>query len=223
MVTLMTILYPFVWTFQHLGRLLSPKEEQPTVSRVELTTLAAIGEEEGTLKSRESRVLHNLLSLEATRISDVMTPRTVVMALPQAMSAGEVVAKHGVLPHARLPIYADDIDEITGYVLRHDILNATSADEHHTPLTDMRHDIGVVTETTTLAQALERLVTEREHIFLVIDEFGGTAGIITLEDAIETLLGIEILDESDAYEDMRELAFQQMRLLNVPVTQSVQS
>jgi CBS domain containing-hemolysin-like protein len=161
-------------------------------------------------------MVRNLLSLEATRIGDVMTPRTVVRALPQTMTVGAVVSKYGVLPHSRLPVFGEDIDDVTGYVLRHDILNATTADKHDMPLTELRHDIGVVTETTPLATALERFVAEREHIFLVIDEYGGTSGIITLEDAIETLLGIEILDESDAYEDMRELALQQRRLLNLP-------
>jgi CBS domain containing-hemolysin-like protein len=211
---LMLVLFPFVWAFQYLGRLLQPEALEPTVTRVELTALASIGEAEGTLAARESRVLHNLLSLEATRIGDVMTPRTVVMALPETLTVGQVVTRHGVLPHSRLPVFDDDIDAVTGYVLRHDILNATAADRHDTPLTDLRHTVGVVTEHTTLANALERFVVEREHIFLVIDEFGGTAGIITLEDAIEALLGIEILDESDAHEDMRELAIQQMRLLN---------
>jgi CBS domain containing-hemolysin-like protein len=113
-------------------------------------------------------------------------------------------------------VFGDTIDDVTGYVLRHDILTATSADEHDTPLADLRQDIGVVPEALSVAQALERLVAEREHIFLVVDEFGGTAGIVTLEDTIETLLGSEILDESDAVEDLREVAQQRRRLLVEP-------
>lgn len=213
---LIVVLYPFVWIFGHRGRLLSPRERQPTVSRIELTTLAAIGEQEGTLRARERRVVHSLLGLGATRVADVMTPRTVVAALPQTMTVGQVVADHGVLPHSRVPVFGDTIDDVTGYVLRHDILTATSADEHDTPLADLRQDIGVVPEALSVAQALERLVAEREHIFLVVDEFGGTAGIVTLEDTIETLLGSEILDESDAVEDLREVAQQRRRLLVEP-------
>lgn len=211
---LVFVLYPFVWIFQQLGERLRPEHEEPTVTRGELTTLASIGEQEGTLRARESRMLRNLLQLEHIHVSDIMTPRTVVFALPEAMTAGEVLAKHHTLSFSRIPVYGEDIDDVTGYVLRHDILTANADDQPNTPLSALRKEISVVTETLTLAQALERFVAERQHIFLVIDEYGGTAGILTMEDAIETLLGIEITDESDAVEDLRALALQRVKQLN---------
>lgn len=211
---LVFILYPFVWIFQLLGERLRPEHEQPTVTRVELTTLANIGEQEGTLQARESRMLRNLLQLELVTVGDVMTPRTVVLAFPETMTAGDVLQKHHALPYSRIPVYADDIDNVTGYVLRHDILTVTADDQHHTQLKALRKEIGVITETVTLAEALERFVAEKQHIFLVIDEYGGTAGILTMEDTIETLLGIEITDESDAVEDLRALALQRVKQLN---------
>lgn len=211
---LVLVLFPFVWIFQKLGERLRPDHEEPTVTRGELTTLANIGEQEGTLQARESRMLRNLLQLELVTVSDVMTPRTVVFALPEAMTAGEVLAKHHTLSYSRIPVYGEDIDDVTGYVLRHDILTANADDQPNTPLSALRKEISVITETVPLAQALERFVAERQHIFLVIDEYGGTAGILTLEDAIETLLGIEITDESDAVEDLRALALQRVKQLN---------
>jgi CBS domain containing-hemolysin-like protein len=204
-------LYPFVWAFERLGQFMHRKTEEPTFTRQELATLATIGEQEGTLEAQESRLLKNLLQLKVLHVSDVMTPRTVVRALKANAVVQDVAQKYDVLTHSRLPIYTNDLDDSDGYVLRHDILRAVAEDRHDTPLSALKKPIGVVNETLSLEDALERFVSERKHIMLVIDEFGGVAGIITLEDAIETLLGIEILDESDTVEDMRALALQRVR------------
>ncbi len=213
---LVTVLAPFVWVFRRIGDWLRPEQEQPTITRNELSALATIGEQEGTLKAHESRMLRSLLRLETVSAADVMTPRPVVLAFSETLTVREVLEKQPALPYSRLPVYAENMDNITGYVLRHDVLKAMAADAPDTPLTALRKTIDAVPETMRLPQVLDRFVAARAHILLVIDEFGGTAGILTLEDAIETLLGIEIMDESDAHPDMRELAFQRRRLLNMP-------
>jgi CBS domain containing-hemolysin-like protein len=213
---MLTVLAPFVWVFRRIGDWLRPDQEQPTITRNELSALATIGEQEGTLKAHESRVLRSLLRLESVSAADVLTPRPVVLAFSETMTVGQVMEKQPALPYSRLPVYVGNMDNITGYVLRHDVLKAAAADRLDTPLTELRKPIDAVPETMRLPQVLDRFVAARAHILLVIDEFGGTAGILTLEDAIETLLGVEILDESDAHPDLRELAFQRRLLLTTP-------
>jgi len=211
---LVIVLYPFVWVFHLLAEKLRPETEQPTITRTELSTLATIGEQEGTLEARESHILRTLLQLEDVSVSDIMTPRIVVFALRESMTVSQVIEQHRVLPYSRIPVYNDTVDNITGYVLRHDVLKEAADDRLDTPLTHLKKEIEVVVEMTSLPDALDRFIAQREQLMLVIDEFGGTAGIVTLEDAIETLLGIDILDESEAVEDMRTLTLQRIKAVN---------
>jgi CBS domain containing-hemolysin-like protein len=122
------------------------------------------------------------------------------------MTVGEVIEKHKVLPFSRIPIYDESADNIRGYVLRHEIYKRVASDEHDVKLEDIAREIHVVPETNSVAQVLNDFIIKQDHVFVVIDEYGGTAGLITLEDTVETLLGIEILDESDRVADLRELA-----------------
>lgn len=205
---LVLILFPAVWFLEKATQLLKSDEEQPTVSRTELEVMARIGETEGALHEQESRIMQNLLHLRNVQVHDVMTPRTVVLAFSHDVTVKEVVDENPSLPYSRIPIYREQIDDVAGFVLRHDILQAYTNDEQDKPLIDFKRDIGVVPENNTVASVLDEFVQKREHIMLVIDEYGGTAGILTMEDALETLLGIEITDESDLTEDLREMASQ---------------
>ena len=135
-----------------------------------------------------------------------MTPRTVVLMLQQDLNVGDVLTLHKLLPYSRIPVYGESADDIKGYVLRHEIYKRAAADEHHIIMHDIALDLDVVPETNSVAQVLDEFIAKQDHIFLVIDEYGGTAGLITLEDTVETLLGIEIRDESDRVTDMRLLA-----------------
>ena len=207
-VFLIFVHYPAVWGFKVMTNLLTPNEKLPTVSRNEIAMMARIGTSEGTLKENENRIIRNLLSLEAVQISDVMTPRTVVMSLQQDTTVGDVVKEHQVLHYSRIPIYNNDKDDITGFVLRLDILKRAAEDQHDVKLIDFKMDIHPVPESLSVAKALDEFMGRGEHIFLVIDEYGGTAGLVTLEDAVESLLGAEITDESDLVTDTRKLAQQ---------------
>jgi len=215
-------LYPAVWGFEFVTRVMRPAEEAPTVTRSELEVMARISSEEGALLERESRILGNLLQLRNIQVETIMTPRTVVMAFQQDMTVGEVLANYRLMPYSRIPIYDESTDDIKAFVLRHDVFRRAADDQDQVKLKDFAREIHAIPETNSVAQVLDEFIKVQEHIFLVIDEYGGTAGIITLEDTVETLLGIEITDESDVVEDLRKLAAQryerQSKLLNQIVT-----
>lgn len=201
---LIYMLYPLVLMSQWFSNMLTRGEKEGDVSREELAALADIGAREGVFGDKEARLFKSLLLFESLRASDVMTPRTVVVAFPETATAHDLVeAKR---PFSRYPIYSENRDDITGYVLLNDALTQVADDTHDTPLADLRRDLVAIPENQSLLEVFERLVEGREHIALVVDEYGGTAGIATMEDVIETLLGLEITDETDKNEDMQTLA-----------------
>jgi CBS domain containing-hemolysin-like protein len=200
------ILWPAVWVLERLTRLMRPGQPAATVTRADLAALANISGQEGALLERETRMLHNLLRLNKIKVETIMTPRTVVAALQEDLTIQETIQNPDVFPYSRIPIYSENIDHIVAYVLRHDILRRSALDQHHVTLKELKKEIQTIPQSVTVADALNDFIVKHEHIFLVIDEFGGTAGIVTLEDAVESLLGIEITDESDIVADLRQLA-----------------
>ncbi len=206
---LIYLLYPLVIMSQWFARLLTRGEKKGDVSREELAALADIGAEEGVFGDQEARLFKSLLRFESLRVSDVMTPRTVLVAYPETATVSELVEANR--PFSRYPIYGENRDDITGYVLLSDALGAVAADDHNTPLSALRRDIVAVTESQPLLEAFDRLIEGREHIAVVVDGYGGTAGVATMEDVIETLLGLEITDETDRTEDMQLLARERWR------------
>lgn len=206
---MVVILKPAVLTFNYLTRLIAPDNKSPTISRQELEVMAQISATEGSLDKNESRIVSNLFRLSTVRVWDIMTPRTVMLAFQRNMTVSEIVDNgQRSMPYSRIPIYAETSDNITGFVLRHDIFRAAANDDHDTPLHTFERPIHFVPETMTITKVLEEFVSRQQHIFIVFDEYGGTAGIITMEDAVESLLGIEITDESDVVADLRQLAQQ---------------
>ncbi len=203
---LLLVFKPAVFAFDFFTRSMRPSEETPTVTRSELQVMARISAQEGGIQERENRIVNNLLRLADVQVETIMTPRTVVLMFQQGQTVGEIMQAHPFLPYSRIPVYGDTADDVLGYVLRHEIFKRAAADEHEIQLGALMRELDVVPETNSVAQLLDDFIAKREHIFLVIDEYGGTAGLITLEDAVETLLGIEILDESDRFEDMRAVA-----------------
>ncbi|MCB0215497.1 MAG: HlyC/CorC family transporter [Chloroflexi bacterium] len=200
------LLYPAVWALEQLTRVISPREKTPIVSRIELQAMAALSRSEGSIAEREHRIFSNLLRLDHVRVRDIMTPRIVVTALPERLTVGQVLGRQGPLRYSRIPVYGEDIDDVTGFVLRLDIVNAGARDQHDKVLAQLRRPLHTVPEHMTVARALDEFSSRRDHMFLVVDEYGGTAGILTMEDSIETLLGVEITDESDLVADLRDLA-----------------
>ena len=203
------LMWPLVKLSQGITYLLSEDDDQATFSREEFTAMAELGEEEGVFEEKESRILRNLFRFNSLRVKDVMTPRTVVFDLPERKTVGEVVSNHDEFRFSRIPVYDDDRDDITGYVLKDEILLRAAQEELDVPLQDLAREMLVVHEMLPLPDLLERLLDRLEHIALVVDEYGAVAGIVTMEDVVETLLGLEIVDEADSVEDMQALARKQ--------------
>jgi CBS domain containing-hemolysin-like protein len=202
-------MWPLVKLSQGLTYLLSQDEDEAAFSREEFTAMAELGEEEGVFEEKESRILRNLFRFNSLRVKDVMTPRTVVFDLPESKTIGEVVDEHEEFRFSRIPVYDDTPDDVTGYVLKDEMLLHAAQEEHDVSLEEIAREILVVRETLPLPDLLERLLDRLEHIALVVDEYGGVAGVVTMEDVVETLLGLEIVDEADSVEDMQALARKQ--------------
>ena len=220
---LLWLMKPAVFAFEFVTRSMRPSHDAPTVTRSELQVMARISAEEGGIHERENRIVANLLQLAEVQVETIMTPRTVMAMFQERQTIAEITASGALLPFSRIPVYGDSADDIKGYVLRHDIYKRAAADDHAVRLSDIVRPLDVVPETNSVAQVLDDFIAKQEHIFLVIDEYGGTAGLITMEDAVETLLGIEILDESDPVADLRQLArrryqsqLDQLRLTGAP-------
>lgn len=201
-------LAPFFTPLLLFKRLL-PKEESVSVTRDELHVLADISEEEGELEEDEEAVIHNLLALRETPVKDIMTPRTVTLAFDHGWTIRQVLDETKILRFGRMPVYEESIDQLSGFVLRSDILMAASMDEWDKQLVELKKPILTIGMDDSVDLALETFLKSKVQILAVTDDFGGTAGLVTMEDAIETLLGEEIVDELDEHEDMRELAREQ--------------
>jgi CBS domain containing-hemolysin-like protein len=203
---LIWLLFPAVKVFQAMSEWMTPRKKRPTVTRSEIKAFARIGREEGSLNADENRILQNLFQLSEVAVAEVMTPRTVVFVLQADDTVGEVARAHPVLTFSRIPVTSGGADEISAMVLRFDILRAVADDCHETRVSELATPIHSVPASVSVSRVLQQFIDRREHIFRVVDEYGSTAGIVTMEDAIESLLGTEILDESDVVEDMRALA-----------------
>lgn len=200
------VLSPLVWVCQLLTSALK-KTEGSIFSRSDFMAMAEIGAREGVFEPNESEIIANLIKFESVCVEDIMTPRTVVIMAPEDTEIETYLRENDPLRVSRIPIYrGTERDDITGYVLKMDLLSAVIDGRGHDPISSLRRDIMVLQEEFPLPEMFNRLVTRKEHIALVIDEFGGMAGVVTMEDAIETLLGQEIVDESDAEADLRTRA-----------------
>jgi CBS domain containing-hemolysin-like protein len=209
-VQIMTLLlYPFVKLSDLISKILASQTEEPDVTRDEMIKHAEIGVEEGTLKAKESTIIRNLMKLDNVFVSDIMTPRSVFMALEGNMTVHEVSKKFKPIRFSRIPVYQDSLDHIIGITHRYKILEALSADQHHKKISEIVSPISSVTERMTVSHVLDFFIKEKSHLAVVNDEYGVTTGLVTLEDAVETLLGVEIMDEFDNIEDMRKYALDQ--------------
>jgi len=208
---LIWILYPFIWVSELLTRLITRGKSVHTFSRAEFMAMIDVGVEKGKIDIGESRVLKNLFKLPELRAEDVMTPRTVVFALQKDLTIDEVAERHPEIPFSRIPIYGENRDDIIGFVLKTDILLTKLEGRGDTRLTELRRDVFAVPEGASLEQVSEQLLEHKLHLLLVLDEYGGLAGVVTLEDVVETLIGIEIVDEVDQIDDLRRLAREKWR------------
>lgn len=197
---------PLVVMLERLHGLLGHEREKEQISRAELVATIRLGRTGGALRRREYHVVSNLLALGGVRLKEILTPRTVIFSLPRETKVGEATSKHEPIRFARIPVYEGSPESVTGYVTRFDIHQAHVAGEEERALSEFQNPVTFLPEQATVSDALDHMLTRKEHIAMVVDEYGGLAGLVTLEDALETLLGTEIVDETDAVVDMRELA-----------------
>lgn len=200
------VMWPLVKMSKLLTHILSNRKGKEKISRDEFSALAKLGFQEGVIHRDESRILTNLLKMDQVRVRDIMTPRTVIFTLKESMTVNETLRAHPLIRFSRIPIYKSNRDEISGFVLKNDILLKAAHQEGKVKISEMKRDILVIPQDLPLQEFFGRLLNKRAHIALAVDEYGGTTGIVTLEDLIETLLGTEIMDEGDAVADMRKLA-----------------
>ena len=205
---LIKTMYPLIVVSEKLTKLISGDKKAQQFSRDEFVAMAGIGKEEGMLNDRESKIIRNLFLFKSFDASTVMTPRIVVSALQKDLTVDEALAIPTVSNFSRLPIYEDDLDSVVGFVLREDLLVAKNKEQGEHPINEFRRELITVMAKTPLSRLMEILLEQRQHIALVVGEYGDTKGVVTLEDVVETLLGIEILDEGDKVEDMQKLARQ---------------
>ena len=199
------LLQPVLFFTGFLTRLLANNEEAP-LSRAELAAFLAAARREGALQRDQWRIFDNMLRFEDVRVMDVMTPRTVVAMVSADATPEEVLTDPDAGPFTRLPVYGGEKDNVIGYVIRRDLLESVVAKAGHETVRPLSKPVPRVSESSTLPEALRGFLQRHEPIAVVLDEFGGVSGLVTLEDVVETILGEEIRDEHDRVADLRETA-----------------
>ena len=202
---LVKLVYPLVWLSTRITRLFS-RNKGSEITREEIIALASLGHKDGNLFTQENQYLSNLLGLHEIHTEQVLTPRSVVHMLDENTTVTEALNHPQSAQFTRIPIYGEGSDNITGKVLMRDLFEAERAGHGSDPISKYAKKIIRVSEKLPVQQLMDMFIKNHLHLFLVEDEFGQTSGVVTLEDAIETLLGREIVDESDKFEDMQALA-----------------
>jgi magnesium and cobalt exporter, CNNM family len=198
--------YPLVIMSTFITKLISKNKKESTISREEIVALANIGADEGIFSKKEYKIIQNVLRLKNVRVSEIMTPRVVVAIADEQLYLKDFLKNKDYLRFSRIPVFSGYDENISGYVLRQSVFEKLAEDQHELKLKDERRDIVIVPNTMVLFNLWEILLEKKEHIALIVDEFGGLDGIVTMEDIIETLLGLEIIDETDTVTDMQKYA-----------------
>ncbi|MDR0363863.1 MAG: hemolysin family protein [Bacteroidales bacterium] len=200
------LMYPFIFLSRFITQLFTKGENTNAISREEVVALAGIGSREGVFEERESAVIQNIIHLKDKKVRDIMTPRTVVCSASEDTTVKELLEREEFLQHSRIPVYATSPDDITGYILKMNALEEIAHDNGNISLKEIKREMIVYYENFSVSGLLASLMQKKEHIALIVDEFGSIAGIATMEDVIETLLGLEIIDEHDTQIDMQQHA-----------------
>ena len=202
------ISFPLVWVLERMQRLISSRSTQVSVSREDISAMVSVATEEEVIEKEEKKMIQNLLKLDELTAHEIMTPSAVVEMAEGSMTIKEFYDSD--LSHSRIPVYDEENDEyVIGYVLRQEILEKMAEDKFNTSLHDILRPIMTFREEDSVADIWERFLEKKEHISVILDEYGSVRGIVTLEDVIETMLGQEIVDERDEVVDMQEYAKEQ--------------
>ena len=207
------ITYPIILTTLFVtDKISAGKEDSNSLTKDELLESMLMSEDEGVIDEKESDYIENVLKLDKHKVLDILTPRSVVFALNENLTVKEVLeTKSEIFKFSRIPIYNGSIDNVTGIILIKKLFQQALLKDDSVTLKEIKFDIFSINENIPVAKALDLFISKKEHMFLVLDKYDQTEGIVTLEDCVETVLGIEIMDESDTTEDMRALAKLKMK------------
>lgn len=200
------ITYPLVLMSAVITKMISQDNSEHSTSREEISALASIGADEGIFTDKEHKIIQNLLRLKNLKVTEIMTPRVVMAVADENLKLGEFLSDKEYLRFSRIPVFSDNKENITGYVFRQEVFENLAEDNHEMTLKQIRREIVIAPDKNVLFDLWETLLERKEHLALIIDEYGGVEGIVTMEDIIETLLGLEIIDEKDTISDMQKYA-----------------
>ncbi len=209
---LILITYPLVLLSELITKVFTPRGNQASMSREEVSAMVDVGTTEGIFRESESKLIKSCIALSGVKARQIMTPSIVVESACQDLTVKDFQAKQS-WSFSRIPVYAGDKDYITGYVLKDAVLKLLSEDQFHVKLFDLKRPILTFREEESVFQIWEKMLEKREHISVIIDEYGGLRGLVTMEDIIETMTGVEIVDEDDVAVDMQALAKEKSRLM----------
>lgn len=200
------ITYPLVLMSAIITRIFTKSKDEQTISREEISALASIGADEGVFTEKEHKIIQNIIRLKNIKVNEIMTPRVILVLADENLSLNAFLRNKDYLKFSRIPIYSKNDEDITGYVFRQTVFEKLAEDKHKLKLKDIKREILVVPNSIILFALWEKMLEKKEHIALIVDEYGGLDGIVTMEDIIETLLGLEILDEKDTIADLQKYA-----------------
>lgn len=203
-------LKPVIFMFRAITKLIPSGNGNANISAAELQTIAALSRKSGEIEPDQEKVINNIIELKRKIARDVMTPRTVTFSLDENSTIEQVMELQSQMSsHSRIPAYDKEADNVTGIVMRRDILLAAAEDQNTITLSSLLKPVHFVPETAPLDRILVDFFERKQHLFVVVDEYGSVTGVISMEDVIEEIVGREIMDESDRATDMRELARKQ--------------
>jgi CBS domain containing-hemolysin-like protein len=210
--SLVLLIFPLKWTgvlwlLQLTTKLIGGKGVHGSVlSREDFHAMTDIAQEEGVFEKNESAIIKNLLTFKEVHVKDIMTPRTVMITASEEESIQTFFDRHPKLRFSRIPIFKKNPDNITGFILKDVVMEEIINGKGQNELAKIKREILITNRNLPIPDLFEIFIAKREHIALVVDEYGTTSGIVTMEDVIETLLGLEIMDESDNVADLQLLA-----------------
>ncbi len=199
------VFMPIIWLSAYITKLIAPKQGAAQMSEEDIRAVTSLSRKAGSIQPYAEKTITNVLSLERKYVKDIMTPRTVVFSLPVDMNINDAYKLPDMWHHSRIPVYAEHNEDIVGIVERR-TLGKSMSEGHDGSLKDKMSPVHFVPENQTLDKLLQSFLNSRVHLFVVLDEYGGLAGVVSLEDVLEEILGREIVDESDVVVDLQELA-----------------
>ncbi|RLC30456.1 MAG: hypothetical protein DRH37_05345 [Deltaproteobacteria bacterium] len=210
---LVWVMAPVIWLSGLLTRTIARGKREESVTAEEIRVMARLSLRTGGIKPYQEEIIERILTLQQKKVKDVMTPRTVAFLLSEHLTLEETSRMIRKWEHSRFPVYDQDIEDVVGIVLTKELLIALSEGKKDMRLTELMRPVHFVAEAATLNRVLMEFLSLRQHLFVVLDEYGGMSGLISLEDILEEILGREIVDESDMVADKRALARQRRRML----------